>query len=255
MGLGVLAAVFHLADIRFPSLKWFFSWKEMAGWSMCALMILAGASMAWFAPGNYRFSPETERQIQRFRSIRRGYFSLVLLGLLVLFAMMDNLLVGNRALVVKYEGKVYFPVFRDAYSAATFGGEGDGEANYRELKKRFSGEDKGNWVLMPPVPWAPALDSDEEQHIVVEERKDGLYYMEGEAKALFRDRIDLLLGDQRGETDAHRVAFQERQDGRVDDSLEQGRGGGATRPVEERRTRHTRGEKRARRLPLSKGNK
>jgi microcin C transport system permease protein len=182
MGIGVLAGVFHLADIRFPSLKWFFSWREMAGWVMCSLVILAGASMVWFAPGNYRFSPETERQIQRFRSIRRGYFSLVLLALLVLFAMMDNLLVGNRALVVKYEGKVYFPVFRDAYSASTFGGEGDGEVNYRELKKQFSGEGKGNWVLMPPVPWAPALDSDEEQSVVVEERKDGLYYMEGKRK-------------------------------------------------------------------------
>lgn len=182
MGIGVLAGVFHLADIRFPSLKWFFSWREMAGWVMCSLVILAGASMVWFAPGNYRFSPETERQIQRFRSIRRGYFSLVLLALLVLFAMMDNLLVGNRALVVKYEGKVYFPVFRDAYSASTFGGEGDGEVNYRELKKQFSGEGKGNWVLMPPVPWAPALDSDEEQSVVVEERRDGLYYMEGKRK-------------------------------------------------------------------------
>lgn len=182
IGMGVLAGVFHLADIRFPSLKWFFSWREMAGWVMCSLVILAGASMVWFAPGNYKFSPETERQIQRFRSIRRGYFSLVLLGLLVLFAMMDNLLVGNRALMVKYEGKVYFPVFRDAYSAATFGGEGDGEADYRDLKKRFSEQGGGNWVLMPLVPWAPALDSDDEQRVVVEERKDGLYYMEGKRK-------------------------------------------------------------------------
>ncbi len=182
IGIGVLAGVFHLADIRFPSLKWFFSWREMVGWLMCALLILAGASMAWFAPGNYKFSPETERQLQRFRSIRRGYFSLVLLGLLVLFAMMDNLLVGNRALAVRYEGKLYFPVFRDAYSASTFGGKGDGEANYRDLKERFSGQGGGNWVLMPPVPWAPALDSDDEQRVVLEKGKDGLFSMEGRRK-------------------------------------------------------------------------
>lgn len=182
IAIGVLAAAFYLADIRFPTLKWFFSWKEMAGWAMCAFVILAGASMAWFAPGNYKFSPETERQIQRFRSIKRGYISLCLLGLLVLFAMMDNLLVGNRALIVRYEGATYFPVFRDSYSASTFGDEGQNEANYRGLKKRFSEEGAGNWVLMPPVPWAATLDSDSEKRVSIKEGKEGLFYMEGSRK-------------------------------------------------------------------------
>ena len=179
VGIGVLAAGFHLADIRFPTLKWFFAWKEIAGWVMCALKILAGASLAWFAPGNYKFSPETERQINRFRSIRRGYVSLCLLGLLVLLAMMDNLLVGNRALIVRYDGSTYFPALSDSYSASKFGGEGDSEANYRDLKKRFYDEGVGNWVLMPPVPWAPTLDSDAEKTVMVNEGKSGLYYMEG----------------------------------------------------------------------------
>ena len=179
IGIGVLAAALHLMGIHFPTFKWFFAWKEMAGWVMCALMILAGASMAWFAPGNYKFSPETARQIQRFRSIKRGYVSLCLLGLLVLFAMMDNLLVGNRALMVRYGGSTYFPAFSDSYSAATFGEEGDSEANYRGLKKRFSEEEKGNWVLMPLVPWAPTLDSDGEKRVTVKEGKGGLYFMEG----------------------------------------------------------------------------
>jgi len=182
IGIGLLAAVFHLADIRFPTLKWFFAWKELAGWVMCALLMLGGASMAWFAPGNYRFSPETERQIQRFRSIRRGYISLCLLGLLVLFAMMDNLLVGNRALMLSYEGKIYFPVFRDSFSELTFGNEGENETNYRELKKRFSEEEKGNWVLMPPVPWAPTLDSDREKLVKVQKGRGALFFKEGSRK-------------------------------------------------------------------------
>jgi len=179
MGIGLLAGVFHLADFRFPSLKWFFAWKELVGWVMCALLMLGGASMAWFAPGNFTFNPETQRQISRFRSIKRGYFSLCLLGLLVVFAMADNLLVGKRALVVRYQGGIYFPVFRDLYPASTFGDEGDTEASYRDLKKRFSQEGEGNWVLMPPVPWAATLDSDSEKHVVVKEGKHGLYYMDG----------------------------------------------------------------------------
>ena len=146
---------------------------------MCALLMLGGASMAWFAPGNYKFSPETERQIQRFRSIKRGYYSLCLLGLLVLFAMMDTLLVGNRALMVRYAGNTYFPVLTDSYGATTFGGVGENETNYRDLKMRFSEQGEGNWVLMPPVPWAPTLDSDSEKHVTVKEGKNGLFYMEG----------------------------------------------------------------------------
>ncbi len=177
--IGVLAAGFYLADIRFPSLKWFFSWRESAGWVMSAGLVFGGALMAWFAPGNMTFSPETQRQMQRFVSIRRGYVSLCLLGLLVLFAMMDNLLVGKRALVVSYQGGMYFPVFRDAYPATTFGGEGENETNYRDLKKRFAQEGTGDWLLLPLVPWGATLDSDGEKRVVVEKNRKGVYHLRG----------------------------------------------------------------------------
>ncbi len=202
IGIGLLAAVLHLAGVYFPTLKWFFAWKEIAGWIMCSVMILTGASMAWFAPGDFKFSPETERQIQRFRSIKRGYYSLCLLGLLVLIAMMDNLLVGSRALIVRYEGATYFPAFSDAYSAATFGGEGESEANYRELKEDFSEQGKGNWLLMPPVPWAATLDSDSEKRATVHEKKNGLYYMEGRRKPYSGTASIYYMSDEDGGEDA-----------------------------------------------------
>ena len=30
-----------------------------------------------------------------------------------------------------------------------------GEPDYRELKKQFDAEGKGNWVLLPPYPYSP----------------------------------------------------------------------------------------------------
>jgi microcin C transport system permease protein len=37
----------------------------------------------------------------------------------------------------------------------TFGLDYPYETNYRELQKQFADEDKGNWVLLPIVPWNP----------------------------------------------------------------------------------------------------
>ncbi len=178
--IGVFAMVFHISGIRFPSLKWFFSGSETAGWISCSAIVLGGLAFLLFAPRDFRFSPQTVRQMHRFRSIKRGYISLILLGLLVLVAMLDNLIVGKRALLVKHGGKLYAPALVDPIPATIFGGEGDGEPNYRELQEQFS-EEKGSWVVLPPVPWNPTLDSDSEQRAKLIENEEGLFTLEGES--------------------------------------------------------------------------
>jgi len=181
--IGILAILFHLVGIRFPTLRWFFSDdKETFGWIACSLLILTGLGLAFLGPKDFQFSPQTRRQIQRFRSLKRGWYSLLLLGLLVLLALLDNLVVGKTALVVRYEGRLFFPALVDPIPATTFGSEGDGEPNYRELRERFSGEGAGNWVLMPPVPWDPTLDSDDEQRTRLVENSEGLFVLEGSGK-------------------------------------------------------------------------
>ena len=112
-------------------------------------------------------------RIRRFRRLKRGYFSFfLLLGLYVLsFAL--PFLMGYRAIVVRYDGQFYFPALV-SYIYTTLGIGGDqvylakefgqtevdgrpifGEADYRELKKRFEESAQGNWILMPPVPYGP----------------------------------------------------------------------------------------------------
>jgi len=99
--------------------------------------------------------PQTVKQWKRFRSIKRGYYSAVILVFLLLLSCFAELLVNSRALIVSYEGKWYFPTYAWFIPGDTFGLDYDWETNYRELKQHFKEEKEGNWVLMPLVPYDP----------------------------------------------------------------------------------------------------
>ena len=63
-----------------------------------------------------------------------------------------EMLVNNRALIVSYQGKLYFPTYGAFLPGTTFGLGYDYETNYRELRSTFA-ENGAGWVLMPPVPY------------------------------------------------------------------------------------------------------
>ncbi|MBW2302537.1 MAG: ABC transporter permease subunit [Deltaproteobacteria bacterium] len=98
-------------------------------------------------------NPLTIKKLKRFKSIKRGYYSFILFLLMILFSLVAELFVNNRALLVYYEGRLYFPIYGRMIPGTTFGLDYDYETNYRLLKKRFQAEGKGNWVLMPLVPY------------------------------------------------------------------------------------------------------
>jgi microcin C transport system permease protein len=104
---------------------------------------------------SFKINPLTLRKLQRFRSIKRGYFSFLLLAFLLLLAAAGELLVNSRALIVKYRGHYYFPTYTAFHPGTDFGGSNSYEVNYRELALRFAKEDSGNWALLPPVPYNP----------------------------------------------------------------------------------------------------
>jgi microcin C transport system permease protein len=131
--------------------------------------------------------PITRRRLQRFRKIKRGYYSfLILVGAIVL-SIFAPFLAESRALLVVYKGSWYFPTFQ-YLDAATFnqtlppGWSGtDLEADYLRLQREWQVEryfydreagqaagdpqklaaleakypDRGNYVFMPPIPWDP----------------------------------------------------------------------------------------------------
>ncbi len=94
------------------------------------------------------------KRLRKFRSIKRGYYSFIIILTGYILSFFSPFIMNNKALIVNYEGKFYFPVLK-YYPGSLFGLDIQGPPNYRELKRLFAHESKGNWVLMPPYPYGP----------------------------------------------------------------------------------------------------
>ena len=192
----LLAAVGHLYGLALPSLRWFFTFElsseenlaglahfknHIIGWSMLSALTVA-AVLLWLGGAKFEWNPMTLRRFKRFRSLKRGYRSFLLLMALILITVPDQALVGRKALIVKYEGQWFFPAFvAKTYNSDNFGGEKNTTTDYRELKKSYSLENDGNFVLMPLIPWDTTFDTDELQKISLVNR-EGIYYEDGSQK-------------------------------------------------------------------------
>ena len=96
-----------------------------------------------------------QRRWRKFKTLKRGWYSLMALTLLYILSLAAPLLINNRALLVKYQGDYYFPAFGNFHAAQDFGQRLIGEADYRTLQTQFSEADEGNWVVMPIYPYHP----------------------------------------------------------------------------------------------------
>jgi len=94
------------------------------------------------------------KRIRKFKTLKRGYYSFLFIVSLYLISFLCPALMNNKALIVHYDGKTYFPLFK-YYPGKEYGQEIYGEANYRLLKETFKQQGGGNWVLMPPYPYSP----------------------------------------------------------------------------------------------------
>jgi len=94
------------------------------------------------------------KRLRKFRSIRRGYYSFLILLVAYGVSFFLPLLVNSTALVVHYQGKWYFPIAK-YYGAGTFGQETIGEPDYRALAETLRQQKQGNWALMPFYPYSP----------------------------------------------------------------------------------------------------
>lgn len=103
----------------------------------------------------FQFSPFTRRAFGRFRSIRRGYWSAIVVAVLLVVSIFAELLANNRALLVYYQGDLYFPTYGAINSGRIFGLDYEYETNYRELKQKLVEDGQSDWVLMPPIPYGP----------------------------------------------------------------------------------------------------
>ncbi|MDY7036512.1 MAG: ABC transporter permease, partial [Thermodesulfobacteriota bacterium] len=100
-----------------------------------------------------KINPLTLKKIRRFKSIKRGYYSFIIISAMIIISLCAELLVSKRALIVYYEGNYYFPTYTGLISGKKFGLNYNYETHYRDLQKYFRQEGKGNWVIMPIVPY------------------------------------------------------------------------------------------------------
>lgn len=104
--------------------------------------------MTWF-----KLNPLTRKKIQRFKSIRRGYYSFIIFTTLVLLSCFAELLVNNRAIMVQYQGSWYFPTYGAVIQGTDLGFDYQYETNYRALQQKIQQKDTGDFVIMPLVPY------------------------------------------------------------------------------------------------------
>jgi len=98
-------------------------------------------------------NPATLKKIKRFRSIKRGFWSFVILFIMIFVSFFAEVFINSRAIMVYYKGELYFPTYTQMIPGSVFGLGYEYETNYRDLKAKF--ENTLNFVVMPPVPYNP----------------------------------------------------------------------------------------------------
>ena len=93
-----------------------------------------------------------QRRLALFRQNRRGYWSAIMLGVLLLFTLPAEFIANDRPLVVSYAGYLYFPVLKD-YPETTFGGDFAAYADYGDDYLRRQIKDDG-WMIWPLIPFS-----------------------------------------------------------------------------------------------------
>ncbi|MBB1201610.1 ABC transporter permease subunit [Enterobacteriaceae bacterium 89] len=94
-----------------------------------------------------RLNSVNQARWARFRHNRRGFWSLVLFGLIFICSLCSELIANDRPLIVEYHGEVYFPVLK-TYSEKEFGGQFATAADYQDpwLQKQLNDHGRVLWA-------------------------------------------------------------------------------------------------------------
>ncbi|MCX6868316.1 MAG: ABC transporter permease subunit [Verrucomicrobia bacterium] len=198
--LAALAAAGEVLGIALPTGQWFFEtsrqvpWLHMDrdtamvfpwfGWFSVALLGVCGGAMVVRSFLRGPHDPLTERRLRRFREIKRGYYSLLILLLLGGLAALDQAVVGKRALAVQYQGRWMFPAFQPVglknKDFGITGASAEAPVNYRKLKKTLHQRGSGR-VILPLIPYDPTGDTLPPRSRALIQ-SEGVYYESGNRK-------------------------------------------------------------------------
>ncbi len=97
-------------------------------------------------------TPLFRRRVHNFKANRRGFWSLWIFLVLFVVSLGAEFIANDDPLLVRYDGRFYFPIFR-AYPETTFGGVFPTETVYRDPAVIRLIQEKG-WILWPPIPFS-----------------------------------------------------------------------------------------------------
>ena len=100
-------------------------------------------------------SPQAKKRWSKFKALKRGYYSFILICALIILSLFAELIASNRPIAIQYNDTIYFPTYGDIIPGTTFGLDYQWETNYKELKAHFDSNDSGNWIIMPVIPYNP----------------------------------------------------------------------------------------------------
>ena len=104
----------------------------------------------------FTLHPITRKRLQRFRRVRYAYWSFMCLVLIYGLSLFSELLCNDRPLMIRYEGKTYFP-FLKFYPEDTFTGNGRmTRPDYKAINRLAAFAENGsNRMWFAPVPYGP----------------------------------------------------------------------------------------------------
>ncbi|MDY7027091.1 MAG: ABC transporter permease [Spirochaetota bacterium] len=92
------------------------------------------------------------QRLDRFKRHKRGYISFWIFIVIFGLSLFAEVIANDQPLLIGYEGRLFFPLFRE-YSEAAFGGEFEMAADYRDPYVTDLINEKG-WILWPPIPYS-----------------------------------------------------------------------------------------------------
>ncbi len=144
-------------------------------------------------------SPLAARRWRVFKRQKVGYYSAILLALMVFVSLFAEVLCNNRPLIVRYNGEFYFPLLKE-YPETTFGGIFETEADYLDKVVEEAITQNGNWAIYPPVRFdyvyidtsldTPAPSPPNREHLLgTDDRGRDVF-----ARLLYGFRLSILFG-------------------------------------------------------------
>ncbi|MEO0293538.1 MAG: ABC transporter permease subunit [candidate division WOR-3 bacterium] len=139
-------------------------------------------------------SPILVKKIKKFKSFKRGYYSLLIIGILYFLSFFSEFLINENAILIKFDNKIYFTPYSDvSFKKDIFKKEIEAKEeyllwmnkedtlspenrkefiysrekykryekikrsfdNHRELKRIFEEEKRGDFVVLAPYPYGP----------------------------------------------------------------------------------------------------